>query len=324
VNPGFPTDTEEGDVDAALAAADVVVDATYETPAFHNNPMEAHATTAVWEDGELVLYDSNQGVQPVRTALAQAFGLHPEHVRVISEHVGGGFGSKGTPRPHVVLAAMAARVVERPVTVAVTRQQMFAFVGYRTPTIQRLRLGARRSGALTALSHEVVEQTSTVVEFAEQTAVPSRMMYAAQARRTRHRLAALDVPTPSWMRAPGECPGMYALESAMDELAIACGIDPVELRVLNEPETDPETGNRSRAAASSRACTAGRSGSDGPAGTRRNERVARAAGSSAPALRRRPIPRAGARRRLPPAWRPTAPTRSFSAPRTSAPARARC
>ncbi|HEY7258584.1 MAG TPA: xanthine dehydrogenase family protein molybdopterin-binding subunit [Gaiellales bacterium] len=243
VNPSLETDTEEGDVDAALASAAVVVDAVYETPAFHNNPMEPHATTALWDGGELVLYDSNQGVQPVQTAVAKAFGLDPEHVRVIAPHVGGGFGSKGTPRPHVILAAMAARVVERPVTVAVTRQQMFAFVGYRTPTIQHMRLGADREGRLTALSHEVVEQTSTVVEFAEQTAVPTRMMYAAPARRTRHRLAALDVPTPSWMRAPGECPGMYALESAMDELAVACGIDPIELRLRNEPEIDPETGN---------------------------------------------------------------------------------
>jgi xanthine dehydrogenase YagR molybdenum-binding subunit len=243
VNPGFETDTEEGDVDAALDSAAVVHDAVYETPAFHNNPMEPHAATAVWDGDRLLLYDSNQGVQPVQTAVAQAFGLDPERVRVVAPHVGGGFGSKGTPRPHVVLAAMAALVVDRPVTVAVTRQQMFAFVGYRTPTIQRLRLGAEPDGTLTAVSHEVVEQTSTVVEFAEQTAVPTRMMYAAPARRTRHRLAALDVPTPSWMRAPGECPGMYALESAMDELAIACGVDPIELRIRNEPEIDPETGN---------------------------------------------------------------------------------
>ncbi len=242
VNPGLETDTEEGDVDAALAEAAVVIDAVYETPAFHNNPMEPHATTAMWEGDDLVLYDSNQGVQPVRAAVAEAFGIVAERVRVISPHVGGGFGSKGTPRPHVILAAMAARAVERPVKVAVTRQQMFAFVGYRTPTIQRLRLGAGEDGRLTAVSHEVAEQTSTVVEFAEQTALATRMMYAAAARRTRHRVAALDVPTPSWMRAPGECPGMYALESAMDELAAACEIDPIELRIRNEPDVDPETG----------------------------------------------------------------------------------
>ena len=126
--------------------------------------------------------------------------------------------------------------------VAVTRQQMFAFTGYRTPTIQRVRLGADRSGQLVAIGHDVLEQTSMLAEFAEQTAVVTRMMYAAPSRRTTHRLVALNVPTPSWMRAPGECPGMYALESAIDEIAFACGVDPIELRVRNEPDRDPETG----------------------------------------------------------------------------------
>jgi xanthine dehydrogenase YagR molybdenum-binding subunit len=242
VNPSFPTDTEQGDPDGALASAAVGVDATYRTPAFHNNPMEPHATVAVWEGGGLTLYDSNQGAAPVQKLLAGLFELEPQQVRVISPHVGGGFGSKGTPRPNVVLAALAARVVERAVKVAVTRQQMFSFVGYRTPTIQRLRLGADGEGRLQAIVHEVVEQTSTVREFAEQTAIATRMMYAAPNRRTAHRLAALDVPTPSWMRAPGECPGMYALESAMDELAHEAGLDPIELRIRNEPEADPESG----------------------------------------------------------------------------------
>jgi xanthine dehydrogenase YagR molybdenum-binding subunit len=242
VNPNFETDTEEGDVDAALAQAPVVVDRTYTTPAEHNNPMEPHATLAVWEDGGLTLYDSTQGAPRARDTIAGVLGLPPEKVRVISPHVGGGFGSKGTPRPTAIAAALAARHVERPVKLTATRQQMFAFVGYRTPTIQRLRLGADTDGRLRALVHEVAEQTSTIREFAEQTAVPSRMMYASATRRTAHRVAALDVPTPSWMRAPGETPGMYGLECAMDELAIELGLDPIELRVRNEPETDPETG----------------------------------------------------------------------------------
>jgi len=161
---------------------------------------------------------------------------------VISPHVGGGFGSKGTPRPNAVVAAIAAKVVERPVKVAVTRHQMFAVTGYRTPTIQRMRLGADADGTLSAISHEVVEQTSTLKEFAEQTAVVTRVMYAAPNRRTAHKLARLDVPTPSWMRAPGECPGMFALESAMDELAVAAGIDPIELRVRNDSDVEPESG----------------------------------------------------------------------------------
>src|SRR4051812_18115540 len=243
VNPSYPTDTAQGDFDAAFAGAAVQLDATYRTPAFHNNAMEPHATLAVWgDDGGVTLYDSNQGAPAARDAVAEVLGLEPDQVRVIATHVGGGFGSKGTPRPSVVLAALCAKLAGRPVKLAVTRQQMFAITGYRTPTIQRLRLGAGRDGRLVAIAHDVVEQTGTVKEFAEQTAVPSRMMYAAPHRRTSHRLAALDVPTPSWMRAPGECPGMFALESAIDELAIACGLDPIELRVRNEPRIDPDEG----------------------------------------------------------------------------------
>ncbi len=242
VNPSFPAHMEKGNVEAALASAAASVDVTYRTPAFHNNAMEPHATVALWQDGDLILYDSNQGAPAHRDAIAGVFDLPPERVRVIAPHVGGGFGSKGTPRPQAILAAMAAQMVERPVKVAVTRQQMFAVTGYRTPTIQRMRLGADAEGRLTAISHEVVEQTSTLKEFAEQTATATRVMYAAPNRLTTHQLARLDVPTPSWMRAPGECPGMFALESAMDELAIACGIDPIELRALNDTQVDPEDG----------------------------------------------------------------------------------
>jgi xanthine dehydrogenase YagR molybdenum-binding subunit len=243
VNPGLPATTEHGDVPAGLAEAAVTVDATYTTPTQHNNPMEPHAAMAVWDaGGGLTVYDSTQGPSADRNTIAKALGLPRDRVRVISRHVGGGFGSKGTTRPHAVLAALAARAVGRPVKIALTRQQMFDVTGYRTPTIQRLRLGVDASGRLTALAHDVVEQSSTLVEFAEQTATPTRVMYAAPALRTTHRLVRLDVPTPSWMRAPGECPGMFALESAMDELAAAAGIDPVELRVINEPRTEPASG----------------------------------------------------------------------------------
>ena len=242
VNPAFETDTERGDVEAGLAAAATTIDATYSTPAQHNNPMEPHATLALWRDGDLTLYESTQGAPMARNAIAKVLGLEPERVRVIAPHVGGGFGAKGTPKPNAIVAALAARHVQRPVKLAVTRQQMFAITGYRTPTIQRLRLGADPNGRLTAIWHEVFEQSSTLREFAEQTAVPTRTMYAAPNRRTRHRLARLDVPTPTWMSAPGETPGMFALECAMDELAIAAAIDPVELRIRNEPDVEPESG----------------------------------------------------------------------------------
>ncbi|MEH3139266.1 MAG: xanthine dehydrogenase family protein molybdopterin-binding subunit [Mycobacterium kyogaense] len=248
VNPSYPPDSDDGDVDAAMATAACTVDQIYETPIEHNNPMEPHACIAQWTagDGEpqVTLYDSTQGVHVVRKTLAPIFGLEVDQLRVIAPYVGGGFGSKGAPHAHNTLVLLAAqRAGGRPVKLALTRQQMFALVGYRTPTIQRVRLGADADGRLTALSHEVVEQTSAVKEFAEQTAVTSRKMYAAPNRRTSHRLAALDVPVPFWMRAPGECPGTYAAEVAMDELAAACGIDPIELRIRNDPHVDPETGN---------------------------------------------------------------------------------
>jgi xanthine dehydrogenase YagR molybdenum-binding subunit len=246
VNPAFPSVTEHGDLPAGLASAAVSIDVTYTTPAEHNNPMEPHAAMAVWaSDGDgdgLTIYDSTQGTSSDRDTIAATLGLPRGRVRVISRHVGGGFGSKGTTRPHAILAAIAARAVGRPVRVVLTRQQMFPMTGYRTPTIQRMRLGADTDGRLTALAHDVAEQTSTLVEFAEQTAVASRVMYAAPAMRTSHQVVRLDVPTPAWMRAPGECPGMFALESAMDELAVVAGLDPIELRVINEPRTEPDSG----------------------------------------------------------------------------------
>jgi xanthine dehydrogenase YagR molybdenum-binding subunit len=243
LNAGFPTDTEEGDFDTAFSSAAVALDEIYTTPMEHNNPMEPHTTIAVWEDGGLTLYESTQGVHPVRRTVAGIFGLDRDRVRVVAPHVGGGFGSKGLPHANTILAALAAQMIEgRPVKFALTRQQMFSGVGYRTPTIQRIRLGADEDGHLTAISHDVIEQTAKIKEFAEQTAYATRTMYATENRRTTHRLDALDVPVPSWMRAPGEAPGMYALEAAMDEMAAACNLDPIEFRIRNEPEVDAETG----------------------------------------------------------------------------------
>ena len=243
LNAGFETDTSQGDVDGGLSSAAVTLDATYTTPYEHNNPLEPHATIALWREDELTLYESTQGVHWTRQAMAPLFGLEPDQVHVVSPHVGGGFGSKGQPHANTVLAALASRLIEgRPVKFALTRHQMFTVAGYRTPTIQRLRVGADAEGSLAAISHDVIEQTSRIKEFAEQTGTVTRMMYAAPNVRTTHRLAPLDVPVPSWMRAPGEAPGVYALEVAMDEMAEKCGLDPIEFRALNEPETDPESG----------------------------------------------------------------------------------
>jgi xanthine dehydrogenase YagR molybdenum-binding subunit len=243
INPALPTDTGYGDVAAGLADAAVRVAATYTTPVQHNNPMEPHAAIASWDSaGMLTVYDSTQGPSADRDTIAAVLGLDPGRVRVVSPHVGGGFGSKGTTRPPAIMAAIAARAVGRPVKLALTRQQMFTLTGHRTPTIQHVELGAAADGRLTAVTHDVIEHTATRTEFAEQTAACTRVMYGTQAMRTTHRLARLNVPAPSWMRAPGETPGMYALESAMDELAVALGLDPVELRVVNEPGAEPESG----------------------------------------------------------------------------------
>ncbi|MFE6185583.1 xanthine dehydrogenase family protein molybdopterin-binding subunit [Streptomyces sp. NPDC056465] len=241
-NGGHPGLRERGDAMRAFEAAPVGIDAVYTMRALHNHPMEPHASTARWDDGRLTVHDSSQGSTAVRNSLAQALGIDRDRVTVVSEHVGGGFGSKGTPRPQSVLAAMAARHTGLPVQLALPRRYMAAIVGHRAPTLQRVRLGAGRDGVLSSVSHEIVTHTSRIKEFVEQAAVPARIMYASPHSRTEHRVAALDVPSPSWMRAPGEASGMYALESAMDELACALGIDPVELRLRNEPQAEPDSG----------------------------------------------------------------------------------
>ncbi|BBJ38425.1 hypothetical protein SSPO_011430 [Streptomyces antimycoticus] len=217
------------------------MDAEYTTPEEHHNPMEPHAATAHWDGGRLEVLDSNQGTTYVAGELAQIFSLDAESVRVRSEHVGGGFGSK-TVRPHQVAAAMAATVLDRPVRVVMTRRQMFSTIGYRSPTAQRVRLGADASGRLRALDHRSECVTSTVHEFIERSATVGRVMYDAEAHHTSDRVVRLDVPTPTFMRAPGEAPGSFALECALDELAEASGIDPIALRVRNEPDRGPVSG----------------------------------------------------------------------------------
>ncbi|GAB83272.1 xanthine dehydrogenase family protein molybdopterin-binding subunit [Gordonia rubripertincta] len=248
VNGGFEPTSESGEPDRILddpPAGTVMVDEWYSTPEEHNNPMEPHTVVATWAPAEelLTLYDSTQSTQGVVSALAPVLGLEPAQIRVIAPHVGGGFGSKGSPHSHDVLAAMAAmRVPGRAVKFAVTRQHMFAYVGHRAPTRSRLRIAADGDGNITALIHEAHTHSAHAKEFAEQAAVSSRMMYTAPNRRTDHHVVPLDVPPPFWFRAPGEAPGMFAGEVAMDELAHAVGLDPIELRLRNEPADDPESG----------------------------------------------------------------------------------
>ncbi len=243
-NDFSPGAVERGDADGAFANAPVQLDATYRTPAEQAVPMEPHTATAVWNAGRLTLFHSDQGPFWSSAAFAAILGLDPGAVEVVAEYVGGGFGSKAAPRAPAMLAALAARLVDRPVKVALNRPQSFHLTTYRTPTIQRVRLGAQSDGRLTAIIHEAVHQSSTLVEYTEQTVSASRLMYAAPDVRTEARVRRLDVATPGWFRAPGETPGMFALESAMDELAVQLGIDPIELRIRNEPGVDPATGEQ--------------------------------------------------------------------------------
>jgi len=239
--PGGPGVEEKGDPEARLAACAAVVDEEYTTPEEHHNPMEPHAATARWEGGRLEVVDSNQSSMWVARELAQLFSLDLGSVRVRSEHVGGGFGSKSV-RAHQVAAVLATTVLQRPVRVVLTRRQMFSLAGYRSPTVQRVRLGADAEGRLRVLDHDSLSRTSTVHEFVEAGGLPARVLYDADAHRTTNRVVQLDVPSPTFMRAPGKAPGSFALESALDELAERSGLDPIELRTRNEPAYGPVSG----------------------------------------------------------------------------------
>ncbi len=233
-------DTKRGDPERALAEAEVRIEETYTIATEHHNPMEMHATTAAWEDSKLTLYDKTQWVDNVRQQVALAFAIPEDDVRVISPFVGGAFGSALRAWPHVFMAAQAARHVGRPVRLVLTRSQMFTVPGYRPYTVEKVALAASKNGKLTAIIHEGTQETSTYEEYTENLLNASRYLYACPNVLTRYRLAALHVNTPTSMRAPGEASGVYALECALDELAVKLGIDPVELRLRNHADTHPE------------------------------------------------------------------------------------
>lgn len=237
-----PTDTDRGSVDAGLRAAAAQVDATYTTPLEHHNPMEPHATVAAWDGDQLTLYDSTQYVSGTRKTVAKTLGLAVENVRVVCPYVGGGFGCKGSSWSHVVLAAMAARQAGRPVKLVLERPQMFGPVGGRPMTEQKLLIAADAGGTFTALRHEVTSTTSVFEDWTEPSAIVTRMLYACPNQQTSHRLARLNVGTPTFTRAPGEATGTFALECAIDELAYALKMDPIELRLRNYADADPESG----------------------------------------------------------------------------------
>jgi xanthine dehydrogenase YagR molybdenum-binding subunit len=230
-----------GDADKALAdPAAVKVEQTYTTPIETNNPMELSGTLAVWDDDHLTVYDATQWVKGTQATLAEVFNLPRANVHVICPYVGGGFGCKGFLWPHTILAAVAAKVVGRPVKLPVTRAQMFVGTGHRPSTEQKLALAATKDGKLTAIRHITTQETSPVAEYIEACgANTSRLMYACPNVLAPHLLLHVNIATPTPMRAPGENPGTFALESALDELAYALKMDPVELRLRNYTAVNP-------------------------------------------------------------------------------------
>ncbi len=235
-------DVARGDADAGMASAEVVVDATYTTPAQTNNPLGLFASIAYWDGDLLTVHDSTQGPAFVRTALAATFGIPETGVRVLAPFVGGAFGAGLRTWPHVVLAALAARVVDRPVKLVLSRAQMFTSIGYRPPTVQHLRIGARRTGELVAIDHEGIEPTALEDDFAESLTRGTAVLYDCPNVSARTRQVRLNVACPTWMRGPGEAPGEFALECALDELAAELAMDPLELRLRNYAEVHPQTG----------------------------------------------------------------------------------
>src|SRR5712672_144332 len=224
-------DKPRGDAAKAYAAAQVRHEAEYFIPTEHHNPMELFAATVRWDgNGKLTVYDKTQGVQNVQRYVCSVFGMNDDDVRVISPFVGGAFGSGLRPQYEVVLAVLAARALQRSVRLVLTRQQMYG-LGHRPATIERLELGAKADGTLDAITHEAIAVTSQFEEFSRNDTGWAAQLYKSANAKYVHRLARLDVPTSSDMRAPGAATGVYALESAMDELAVALKLDPVELRL---------------------------------------------------------------------------------------------
>ncbi|MGA2394410.1 MAG: xanthine dehydrogenase family protein molybdopterin-binding subunit [Candidatus Lustribacter sp.] len=237
---GSPLNVERGDPDAALRAAAVTLDVTYTTPAQTHNAMEPSATVASWSGDELTVYDATQWINGTQKTLAHFFGLDPKKVRVISPFTGGGFGSKGFFWAHTVIAAMAAKAIGKTVKLVLDRSQFFSASGHRSETEQRIRIGATETGALTALVHDVLDTTGYAGDFTEPCGKSTDFLYAVPNMRVSHHTVRLDIPTPTAMRAPGETPGLFAIESAIDELADAVNVDPLELRIRNHAERDPQ------------------------------------------------------------------------------------
>ena len=236
---GEPAVVRIGNFEEGMAAADVRVDHVYRTPRYNHNAIEPHATIAWWNDGNLVVLESSQSVFTTAASLALIFKIKPDQVQVISPFVGGGFGGKGGLWNHTPLCAAAAKALKRPVKLSLSRAGVYRTVGGRTLAEQRVALGASKDGKLSALLHSCVTATTGHGRYAEQCTFPARHLYACPNILIDQKIVHLDTIANTWMRAPGESIGTFALESSLDELAYALRMDPMEVRRLNEPEKDP-------------------------------------------------------------------------------------
>jgi xanthine dehydrogenase YagR molybdenum-binding subunit len=239
----MPAQTRRGNVEDGFAAADLHVDAPFRFAANHHNPIEALTTTAAWDGDQLTLYDSCQGIKAVQLTVAALLGLSPSKIRVLTRYVGGAFGSKAMVWPHVTLTALAAQYVRRPVRLALPRGQMFTSCGHREEQEQHIELGATSDGKLTAIRHHKISVTSPFDDWAEPAFGVASQLYACASFEGVHRLVRGNTMTPTFTRGPGEAVGVFTLECAMDELASELGIDPIELRLRNLTDVDPNTGH---------------------------------------------------------------------------------
>ncbi|WP_419800759.1 xanthine dehydrogenase family protein molybdopterin-binding subunit [Mucilaginibacter sp.] len=237
---GAETQVSRGNAEDALKSASLKIEQSYTTPVYHHNAMEPHATIALWQGDTVLFYDATQSVAGTKTLMSAMLGVPKDKVRVISYYIGGGFGSKGFSWPNTVVSAMCAKLVNRPVKLVLSRQQLFTTAGRRSQTIQKIGLGSDQSGKLSAIKHETTAETSFVDEFVETAGVATPMIYSSPNVDVSHSLVRLNKGTPCPMRAPGEAPGTYALEVAMDELAYQSGIDPIQLRLINYADQDEQ------------------------------------------------------------------------------------
>jgi xanthine dehydrogenase YagR molybdenum-binding subunit len=242
VGVGNPAEVHRGDVEAGLAAASKRIEATYETAAQYHNAMEPHAIVAAWDGDTLSIDTPSQSLLRTQGRAAGLFGISPDKIHIRSPFLGGGFGSKGFISGPQILGIMAARMVGKPVKLVLRREQMYGPVGHRAPTRQTLRIGADNDGKLTALDHRAKTTSSTFDDFFEPAADISHTLYASPAIATSHEAVRVDTGTPLFMRAPGEATGSIALESAIDEMAQACGMDPLAFRLKNYAEVEPISG----------------------------------------------------------------------------------